>query len=125
MHIETSAGFLSKVIEPRAGGRMSQSYLKHIQYHSPILIHIFLRAFQNKWLLLDFSFWNSLMHIQGVFHRKVESLSLTGLPLFSIKKNRYRSLFIVVQAKGNSFKIAGCTLALNPCIHAIMAYYLS
>lgn len=72
MHIETSAGFFNEVREPKAEGRMSQSYLKHTMYHSPILIHIFLRAFQNKWLLLDFSFqWNSLMNIQTVYYSGV------------------------------------------------------
>lgn len=126
MHIETSAGFFSKEREPRAGGRMSQSYLKRIMYHSPILIHIFLRAFWNKWLLLEFSFqWNSFMHIQVVYCRGVESPTGAGLPLFSTNKNRYRSPFIVVQAKSKSFKMAGCSFALNLCIHAIMPYYLS
>lgn len=118
--------FFIIVREPRAGERMSQSYLKHIMYHSPILIHTFLRAFQNKQLLLDFSFLeqNTLMHIQAVQYR-VEGPSGTGLPLFSTNKNRYRSIFIVVQAKCKSFKMAGCSPALNLCIHAIMAFYLS
>lgn len=49
MHIETSAGFfLSKVRKPRAGGRMSQSYLKLIKCHSLHSNPYFLKSFSEQ-----------------------------------------------------------------------------